>query len=358
MAGKQVEKVIVDKFVAAQDSLVLQSADLSLETIANMVKGKSIDVSPDYQRRERWTPEAKAALIESFLLNVPIPPVYLAEDDFGTYSVIDGKQRISAIAEYLGDKFSLKKLQRFQELDGFKFSELPLPLRNALSIRPYIRAVTLLKQSDTDLKYEVFTRLNTGGQPLLPQEIRNALYRGNFNQLLFTLSENPYLRKQLKIVTLKESAYTEMLDVELPLRFFAIKNSWENFSGDYRRSMDAFMAKHQKLSKAKLASMELEFSRSIDLCKEIWADNAFRRFEKGIFRDQFLSAMFDAQMVATSILSSSQVSKVKQHKAKILNETKALFNDKRFEEAVRVSTNTPTRVAYRIRKILDLLTSV
>src|SRR6476620_10238218 len=121
-----------------------------------MVDTGAIDVAPKYQRRERWSQEAQSELIESFLLNIPVPPVYLAEDDFGTYSVIDGKQRITAISSFMRDKWPLVDLQKFKELECKKFSALPRPLQNALQVRPYIRAVTLLKQSDPELKYEGF----------------------------------------------------------------------------------------------------------------------------------------------------------------------------------------------------------
>jgi hypothetical protein len=198
---------ITRKFEDAQSALVLQASDLSLQTITQMVQAGAIEVSPQYQRRDRWKVTAQAQLIESFLINVPVPPVYLAEDDFGTYSVIDGKQRITAIANFLSGKFALTGLSKFQELNGLTFGELPPQLRNALSIRPYLRVVTLLRQTDEDLKYEVFTRLNTSGEPLLPQEIRNAVFRGRFNELLFSLSQDPFLREQMKIRTESETPY-------------------------------------------------------------------------------------------------------------------------------------------------------
>ena len=272
------ESSIIKRFENAQNSLVLQSSDLSLETIANMVESGAIDVSPHYQRRERWKQESQAKLIESFLLNVPVPPVYLAEDDFGTYSVIDGKQRITAIYRFLRDKFVLENLEGFAEVNGLKFSELPKPLQNALSIRPYLRVVTLLKQTNPELKYEVFTRLNTGGHPLLPQEIRNALYRGPLNDLLFTLGQDGFLRKQLKISNEKESAFTEMLDVEMPLRFFTFREHWINFSGDSRGSMDSFMARYRRPNRVKLAEFETCFKETLQNCQYLWGDAAFRRF--------------------------------------------------------------------------------
>lgn len=329
------ESAIIKRFEEAQDSLVLQSSDLSLETIAKMVETGAIDVSPHYQRRERWNTQAQADLIESFLLNVPVPPVYLAEDDFGTYSVIDGKQRITAIYRFLRDKLTLENLNSFSQLNDLKFSTLPKPLQNALSIRPYLRVVTLLKQTDPELKYEVFTRLNTGGQPLLPQEIRNALYRGPFNDLLFNLGQHPFLRQQLKISTEKESAFREMLDVEVVLRFFTFSENWQNFSGDSRRSMDEFMAKHRKIGAAALKRFNSQFTTALNRCEALWGEDAFKRYAQSGYRDQFLAAIYDAEMIAAANLSEAKFASLKKRKSALGTSTKALFKDPKFEESVR-----------------------
>ena len=353
------EAKIIRNFETSQDALVLQSSDLSLETIAQMVTHHAIDLEPRYQRRERWKIEAQAELIESFLLNVPVPPVYLAEDDFGTYSVIDGKQRITAIHRFMTDTLSLQKLTRFTDLNGLKFSALPKPLRNALSIRPYIRVVTLLKQTNPDLKYEVFTRLNTGGKPLLPQEIRNALYRGPLNDLLFDLATNEsFLRQQLKITTERESAFTEMTDVEMVLRFLSLRANWQAFSGDYRRSMDEFMAKNKKPSSLELKKFRTAFVSSISRCQKLWGKNAFRRYDITSYRDQFLAAIYDAEMIAVAGLSEARFAAVLAEKSKVISETKAIFKDIKFEDSVRVSTNSPARVRYRIEKVVHMLHNI
>ena len=108
------EVSVIKRFKRAQDRLVLQASDLSLGTIGSMVEREAIDVSPDYQRRERWSREKQAALIESFLLNVPVPPVYLSEDEYGKYSVVDGKQRITAIHAFMKDELRLHNLEEFK----------------------------------------------------------------------------------------------------------------------------------------------------------------------------------------------------------------------------------------------------
>jgi Protein of unknown function DUF262 len=352
------EEKIVRRFEEAQNSLVLQSSDLSLETIAAMVDSGAIDVDPDYQRRERWKNARQAQLIESFLLNVPVPPVYLAEDDFGTYSVIDGKQRITTINRFLRDRFALDHLVSFPEVNGLRYKELPKALRNALAIRPYLRVVTLLKQTDPELKYDVFTRLNTGGEPLLPQEIRNALYRGSLNDKLFSLGENAFLRKQLKIKTKKESAYTEMLDVEMPLRFFTFRDSWEQFSGNSRKSMDDFMAKNKTLTNTSLKKLAGDFESALARCEELWGENAFKRLANGVFRDQFMAAIYDAQMIAVDRLTPAKFSRLLLNKKTLLKATKEMFDDAEFVESVRASTNTPSRVRYRVEKMIDVLAAI
>ena len=210
------------KIKNAQDALVIQASDLSLASIANMVESGAIDVQPIFQRRERWDVRKQSALIESFLLNIPVPPVYLAEEEFGKYTVIDGQQRITAISSYIDNKFPLAGLGRFVELTGLRFGQLPLELKNSLTVRPYMRAITILRQSEPTTKYEVFHRLNSGGQPLNAQEIRNVLFRGPLNDLIVGLSGEQALRRQLKIRDNRSPAYRAMVDVEYVLRFLTL----------------------------------------------------------------------------------------------------------------------------------------
>lgn len=350
---------IVSIFNAAQDRLVLQASDMSLETVAAMVEKGAIDTQPAYQRRERWSAKRQSALIESFVLNIPIPPVYLAEEAYGKYTVIDGKQRLSSITRFMRDGLALVELQKFKRLEGYKFSNLPTELRNALEIRPYVRVVTLLKQSDPDLKYEVFERLNTGGEALFPQEIRNVAFRGKLNDLLFTLSESAFLRRQLKITKNTEPAYLQMLDVEYVLRFFTMQHSWKDFSGDYRRSMDRFMEENRDPRPPKLRAMKRDFTEAIARCELFWGKNAFKRFDSGGVRNQFLAGMYDAQMIAVSLLTAKQSASLAGKIPQISKATKQLFDAKgQFESWVRYATNTKSSVFKRIDAIKTMLEAI
>ncbi|MER5739788.1 DUF262 domain-containing protein [Streptomyces roseolus] len=350
------ESGIVKKFKKSQDALVIQASDLSLETISQMAKTGAIDVSPLFQRRERWDIRRQSALIESFLMNVPVPPVYLSEDDYGSYSVIDGKQRITAIRDFMSDQFPLSYLTRFEEINGLRFSDLPSELQNSLKVRPYIRAITILRQSDRSTKYEVFHRLNSGGEPLNAQEIRNVIYRGSLNDLLLELSNSEFLRRQLKIRDNKSSAYNLMQDAEAVLRYVVLLEQWRDFSGDYRLSMDRYMEENMNMAEREVDGLRNTFLRALSACERIWGPFAFKRPEGGGWRDQMLAGMYDAQMVAVSLVDDKRIESLIQKRDGVVIRTRELFDDRLFNEAVRLSTNTPSRVAYRINKVLQLIT--
>jgi len=350
---------IVDRFSKAQDRLVLQASDLSLETIANMVENGAIDLEPQFQRRQRWDKSQQSSLIESFLLNVPVPPVYLAEDDYGNYSVIDGKQRITSIHAFIRNDLKLTGLEAFDLIEGMRFESLPTPLRNALTVRPYLRVITLLRQSDPELKYEVFSRLNKGGEQLVAQEIRNVAYRGELNDMIYELAENEFLRRQLKIKSEKSSAYQKMEDAEMVLRFLMLRDEWDEFSGSYRQSMDNFMLEHRNDSVEQLEDYRDAFEASLHACKEIWRNRAFKRPDERGWRNQMLTGMYDAQMIACARSSDDVILQAIDKSSEVIAMTRSLFEqDEDFEMAVRRATNTPQRVEYRIEKIYELLHSV
>lgn len=346
---------IVERFEQAQNRLVLQASDLSLRTIADMVKTEAIDVAPEFQRRERWGPEKRSALIESFLLNIPVPPIYLAEDEFGSYSVIDGKQRITAVADFMNGGSPLTRLERFTEIEGMSFGQLPPPLQNFLTVRPAIRAVSLLRQSDPNLKYEVFHRLNSGGEPLNAQEIRNVLYRGPLNELVVRLGGDDFLREQLKIRNTKAPNYRKMLDAEWVLRFLTLSDSWDDFSGDLRVSMDQFMAVNQYAEDTALAGMRRDFNASLRGCQHLWGRNAFKRPEGNGWRDLALAGMFDAQMIAVLEAGPRAVQRLKEQDRRVQRATRDLFDDEEFEGSVRTATNTPSRLRYRVVRMTEML---
>ncbi|MFC3687209.1 GmrSD restriction endonuclease domain-containing protein [Aquipuribacter hungaricus] len=344
----------MERFAEAQRRLVTQASDFSLETVAAMVDTQAIDPSPAYQRRARWSVSKQSALIESFLLNVPVPPVYLAEEEFGYYSVIDGQQRITAVHDFMRGRLELRGLKELPELNNARIDALPEAMRNALRMRPYIRAVTLLRQSDPDLKYEVFIRLNRGGERLTDQEVRNSAMRGPLNDLLIELGSNPFLWQQFNITPSSER-FAQMADVEYVLRFLTLLHSWPSFTGDLSPSMDHFMLENAHAGRQGLEQFALEFNSALVRCEEIWGVNAFRRAEQDTWRGRGLLGMYDAEMLSVALLSEAEVNKAAARSDNVLRMTNNLFDDPEFVKAVTVSTNTSARLRFRVEALMHLL---
>jgi hypothetical protein len=321
-----------------------------------MVESDQIDVAPEYQRRERWNKQKQAELIESFLLNMPVPPIYLAEESIGRYSVIDGKQRLTAISAFMSGALKLDNLRTFSKLNGSILKELPDGVRTGLAVRP-LRVVTVLRQSSEDLKYEVFRRLNESAVPLNPQEIRNVLYRGPLNELVLQLSSNDFLRAQWK-VTASSERYKQMDDVELVVRYLTLRHHWKKFPGDYRYAMDAFMKEHRSASKEEIAEFRSAFENSITRCEAFWGQHAFHRPEGSGWRLQALAGLYDAQMLGADALSAKEVVTLSKRSTQVVKATRELFKDSEFDKAVREATNTPARVRLRVERVTAMLKSL
>lgn len=343
------------RFDQSQNDLVLQTSDFSLQGLKDMVDSEIIDLAPKYQRRERWEVERQSELIESFLLNVPVPPIYLAEEEYGIYSIIDGKQRITAVSDYLNNSFALKGLEEFPDLNGARFRELPRSLQGALKVRPYLRVITLLKQSSPRLKYEVFIRLNRGGIRLNNQEIRNVAFRGALNDAIYEAAASEFLRTVLKIDGPKSAAYQQMQDAEYVLRFLTLQRTWERSSGSLSRAMDQFMLQNRDVTEVEAQVLLEPFRIALTRAYSLWGEAAFQRWDGQRWRQQALAGLYDAEMIAASLLTDAQALTVSANQAQVVQATKDLFGDPAFEEAVRLGTNTPSRIKSRIEKTYDML---
>lgn len=216
--------------------------------------------------------------------------------------------------------------------------------------------MTLLKQSDPTLKFEVFLRLNRGGERLNAQEIRNVAYRGKLNDLIYDLADNQFLRDRLKIHSATSSAYREMADAEYVLRFFTLSERIDDFSGSLIYEMDRFMRDHQRDTDEQLAALRAQFESTLHLVEQIWGEDAFKRPEGDGWRDQTLAGMFDAQMIAAASLTTEARESAVEQRASIIDGTRDLFASDEFDKAVRTGTNTPARIRYRVYSVLNLLT--
>ncbi|GGP61659.1 DUF262 domain-containing protein [Streptomyces abikoensis] len=340
---------------AKQRDLLTSVLDYNLKSLTDLVRTGKVDLSPNYQRRNRWNSIRKSELIESFLMNVPIPNVFLNEDAYGHYSVIDGKQRLTAISEYLQGNFRLRGLKVFSEANGLSFKELPVTLQTILETRANLRAVIILRQSDPDIKYQVFRRLNTGGMRLNPQEIRNSAWPGELNDMILEESTSPEFHALLGIRDRNRSAiYREMRDAEFVLRYLSFRTNWATFSGGMGRKLDSYMGEQHKISSTEVEHLRAEFRGAIRRARAAFGENAFQRWspEKQTWRKQVLAALFDAEIFALSEFAEEDLL---IHQAEILEGVKNLFSDKEFRGVVDAATNTPAYFRARIQIMRDMI---
>lgn len=249
------DEQINDKYKRVEIRIVTEQARYPLDTIETMLDSKQGEskkyiLNPEYQRRKRWDNTRKSRLIESFIMNVPIPPIFLYEVDYSIYEVMDGQQRLTSIYDFYQGIFELKGLEQWQELNGKRYQDLPEQVRRGID-RRYLSWIVLLEETAKtreeaeSLKRIVFKRLNTGGEKLTPQETRNTLHNGKFNQLCVKLAKNDLFRKMWQLPLESEvedlllkseeelersefsarlALYRKMEDVELVLRFFACRH--------------------------------------------------------------------------------------------------------------------------------------
>lgn len=338
-----------------QRELITNVVDYNLGSLADLLTNKNINSDVRYQRRYRWDDARKSKLIESFLMNVPVPPIFLNEDSYGKYSVIDGKQRLNTVFQFLRGRLKLQSLEVFNELNGKSFDDLPTEFQDVIRTRPTLRAVIVLRQSDEDVKYEVFRRLNTGGVRLNPQEIRNSVFTGSLNNLILDISETTKFSKLLGIKEKAKSAlFQEMRDCELILRYFAMRDSWRTYSGGMKRHLDTYMANNRHANQTQIDSLKTEFFETLDKVYLIFGDHAFQRWqpEKNAWRNQVLAALFDAEMLACR---EFDIQTIQSKKDKVIPIFQELFSDTNFRKVVDAATNTPSSFIARINIIHTMI---
>jgi Protein of unknown function DUF262 len=226
--------------------------DLSMNELADMYQAGELIIDPDFQRMFRWSVGAQSRFIESLILELPVPPIFLIERDDRIYELIDGLQRISSYLHFRGilkiddvlqDPLTLNECDIIPELNGFVLGDLPRAIDIKIK-RSYIRAEILRKESDPRLRYYMFKRLNTGGETLSEQEIRNATIRllsPEFNNFIIKLSLNGDFKYSINIIS--EAARKRKFDQELVLRFFAYKNDFASYTHDVSDFLTDYMEK-------------------------------------------------------------------------------------------------------------------
>lgn len=341
---KMADEDINAKYAKRELRIVTESNREQLPNFVEALKRPGwMELRPFYQRRPRWDPIRQSKLIESFIMNVPVPPLFVYESDLAKYEVMDGQQRITSILDFYTNKLHLEGLEQWPELNGRIYDTLPSEIKKGIDRRS-ISYIVLLKESATTseeeslLRQEVFERLNTGGVSLSHQEIRNALYQGRFNSLLLELVKNATFRKIWVLPPYSESAeknraeelvtnalYVPMRDVEIVLRFFALRHA-KQYQRGMKGFLDLFMVRSRLFTQEDTQFLKLLFENTVETGWAIYGDSFAHPWdtEKAAWATRPQIAFADAVMVGISNHLDKAATLI-ERKTAVVEATKKLF---------------------------------
>lgn len=342
--------------IAKERTVKTQTIEYDLETLVKKIKKNVIKLNPEYQRKHRWDDETSSKLIESLILNIPIPFIYISQDvdvddeidsESSRFSVIDGQQRLTAIYNFFENKYQLQGLEVLDKLNGAFHKNLPPFLMRRLEERS-IRCLRIDSTLDPQVKYDIFERLNSGSVKLESQELRNATCRGPFKDLVKKLSKKENFISACKL-TPDSSRVKKMEDEELVLRFFAInyQEGYKDYKGKFKNFLTSKMNSFNKLPIKKLEEMEVLFNdtfNSIEASKIEHPFTKYRATANGFEKmSDFNAAVFDSitHLFIESMNKGNKITLKKIH---------MMFADPDFFAACEGSVNDVAKLTMRINK--------
>jgi len=344
--------------LSSKRTIFTDQGDPEVDSLYKRYLRGRLNIQPGFQRQFVWDKIKSSRLIESALLDIPIPIIYLSEEKDGKDNVIDGQQRLTAFFSFIdgkfpdGSDFKLSGLNVFTELNGKKFNELSDDIQDKIMTYK-IRVIKFKKESDNDLQFEIFARLNTGAVPLNDQELRNCVYRGRFNELLKELSKEPDFMYLLGITKPEK----RMRDIELVLRFASFYfNSYLRYNAPIKRFLNETMEAYQQISPENEIKLKTAFKNTISIIRNLLGTNAFKRYYNGTERNKngkwetqkFNVSLFDILMYS---FATEDKNTVFQNMDRIREALLDLMtNDQEFIDSIELSTSSKKMVTIRFDK--------
>ncbi|MGH3770734.1 MAG: DUF262 domain-containing protein [Pseudonocardiaceae bacterium] len=337
---------------------------LAVDYLLSRIRTQLMDLQPDFQRRAGiWTNKAKSRLIESLLLRIPIPTLYAVETEDGSWSIVDGVQRLAAIAEFVepvvigAQPLQLTDLEYLDKCEGMFFDDLPGRLQARL--REAELVVHLLRRGTPEaVKFNIFSRLNTRGLRLSAQELRHALIPGKARRYLKEWAESSAFLD----ATGRSIRGDRMADREMVLRFVAFRlTEPESYvSQDFDEFLRDAMKALNRFSPAEVDRLEHDFTIAMVTARDTFGMHAFRKRNPGGGGGRFPvnKALFEAVSVNLAALSEQQRQCLLERKDKIDEKFMGLMGDVDFQIAISQGTGDVAKVKRRFRRIQELFAEV
>jgi hypothetical protein len=271
---------------AEKRKLITETYDFTVSTIVDYIDNQHI-VIPNFQRGYVWNRVQASRLIESLIIQCPIPVIYLSQNNDETLSVIDGNQRLTSISLFLNNEFPLTGLSTYPELEGLTYNELDPRFQRHIVNRT-IRCIAILKDTHPQIKFDVFERLNTGSVRLNPQELRHGIYSGAFMTKIEELGKVSLFKKLTST-----SNDNRMKGDELVLRYFTLLDRLET----YEKPMSVFLNKYAEdnrfLTANRIQILGENFTTNLNKCHFLYGDFAFKTFDESKKRLKANTALFE-----------------------------------------------------------------
>lgn len=370
----------------------IEKKPVTLDQCLRRLEQKTINLAPDFQRKEVWTIEKKSRLIESLLLKIPIPMFYVASDENGRFTIVDGLQRLSTIRdfvlgeEYLSDPiknisqkgsgFKLKKLEFLGDsLEKKQFKDIGIDLQNRLYETEFTFTI-INPGTPEEVKRNIFKRINTGGAPLTSQEIRHALYTGRSTKLLKKFSESAFYKE----ATLESINDDRMGAREVILRFlsfyirdytfYPVSNDMDEFMSETMQVINSYpnidekrlrfyTEKKNSFSAVKLDQLNVlleKFELAMKRAKELFEDHAFRRSFKIKNKTPINKSLFESWTVFLSQMDEIVYADIIKNRENCFDKLYSeLLKELKFQESLSRDSWKNYGVTLRYKKLEECL---
>jgi hypothetical protein len=271
------EPEVDDEHDIADDDrpIVSRPADWTITSLREKWDDGLLNLQPTFQREYVWghKPELPSRLIESILLEIPIPPLYFGQQAGGKLEVIDGQQRLTTLIRFVSNEFALRRLTRMPSLNGKEFRDLSREYQEKIKDTP-IRTIVIDAGRNTGLRYEIFERLNRGSMTLNEQELRNCVYRGPFNELLAELERDSRWRR----IKGGDSPEPRFKEREMILRFLALANRINFYTGSLKRFLNDYMEKYAPSDTAAISEQAAMFRQTMQNVLTVFGPHSARLY--------------------------------------------------------------------------------
>lgn len=325
------------------------TSQFSLRNILDMIDESSLELAPDFQRGKVWKPEQKSRLVESLLLQIPLPAFYFAADSEGAFRVVDGLQRLSTLHAFVRggeEDFPLKGME-YLDQNGSRFADLPVQWQRRINNTQLVVNV-IDPTTPNDVMYDIFKRINTGGTPLNAQEIRHCMSKPRSRQVLKTMTSMP----EFNAATNGLGGHIRMNDREVALRFAAF---WLFGMDEYQKRpvMDNFLERTTEhlddpsvISDERIDKLYEAFRQAMSNAYLVFGEHTFRKWPKGSEgRNPINRALFETWSIALAHYTPEEL---KRRRSAIVEAARErMTEDIDYLDAITSSTTDRRRVVYR-----------